>query len=79
MVEIKVDETLWASVMAPEGLVERWFVPEGATVTFGQAVAEVRIEDALHELLAPAAGRLTILASVDDMIEPGSILGRIGA
>lgn len=77
--EIKVDEMLWACGMAPEGLVERWFVPDGAPVAAGQAVVEVRVEDALHELLAPAAGRLKILAPADDLIEPGSILGRIDA
>lgn len=79
MAEIKVEEDLWACNMAPEGLVERWFAPDGASVTSGQAVVEVRIEDALHELVAPASGRLTILAPRNDLIEPGSILGRISA
>jgi pyruvate/2-oxoglutarate dehydrogenase complex dihydrolipoamide acyltransferase (E2) component len=77
MVEIKAAEALWASAMAPEGLVERWFVPNAAAVAAGQAVVEVRIEDALHMLEAPAAGRLTILAAVNDLIEPGSVLARV--
>jgi pyruvate/2-oxoglutarate dehydrogenase complex dihydrolipoamide acyltransferase (E2) component len=77
MGEIKIDEGLWENDMVQEGLVERWFVADGADVAAGQAVVEVRIEDALHELLAPAAGRLTILAAVNDMIEPGSVVGRI--
>lgn len=77
MVEIKVDETLWQSDMAPEGLLERWLVSDGAAVKAGQAAVEVRIEDALHELMAPAAGRLVKLAAEGDVVEPGSILARI--
>ena len=77
MVEIKAPEDLWASAMASEGLIERWFVADSATVVAKQAVVEVRIEDALHELQAPAAGRLTIMAAINDVIEPGSILARI--
>ena len=79
MVEIKAAEALWASAIAPEGLVERWFVPNAAAIATGQAVVEVRIEDALHVLQAPAAGRLTILAAVNDVIEPGSVLARVEA
>jgi len=79
MVEIKAVEALWASAMAPEGLVERWLVLDAAAVAAGQAVVELRIEDALHVLQSPAAGQLTILAAVNDVIEPGSVLARVEA
>jgi len=77
MADVKVTEDLWASSMLPEGLIERWLVADGATVATGEAVVEVRIEDALHEILAPAAGRLKISARVNDVIDPGSALGQI--
>ena len=77
MSEIKVAEDLWASRTLPEGLVERWLLADGATVAAGEPVAEVRIEDALHEVLAPAAGRLLIWAPANAVIEPGATLGRI--
>jgi hypothetical protein len=79
MVEIVAGEAFWASAMLPEGIVERWFVPDAAAVAEGQAVVEVRIEDALHVLQAPAAGKLTILADVNDLFEPGCVLARVEA
>jgi pyruvate/2-oxoglutarate dehydrogenase complex dihydrolipoamide acyltransferase (E2) component len=77
--DIKIDDRLWASSMLPEGVVERWRVEDGALVAIGAVLAEVRIEDAVHEIIAPAGGQLTILATVNSVIEPGSLLGRLGA
>jgi pyruvate/2-oxoglutarate dehydrogenase complex dihydrolipoamide acyltransferase (E2) component len=75
--EIQIDADLWASSMMPEGILERWLVQDGAPVLLGQAVAEVRIEDALHELLAPGAGRLRQAVFANDLIEPGSVIAHI--
>ena len=77
MREIKVDQTLWASSMLPEGVVERWFIANGAMIRAGERIAEVRIEDALHEITAPAGGRATIVAAVNAVIEPGSTLATL--
>lgn len=77
MQNIKVDEALWASSMLPEGIVERWFISSGATIKVGERIAEVRIEDALHEIIAPANGRATIIAAVNAVIEPGSVLATL--
>jgi hypothetical protein len=63
MQDIKVNEALWASSMLPEGIVERWFIADGAIVAAGDPMAEIRIEDALHEIMAPVSGRLTIVAA----------------
>jgi hypothetical protein len=41
------------------------------------AMAEIRIEDALHEITAPASGRLTILAAANTVVEPGPQLVRL--
>jgi len=77
MSNISVDEDLWASTMAPEGIVERWFVADCAIVAKGDRVVEVRIEDALHEVSSPNSGRLSILATRNAVIEPGSVLGEV--
>ncbi|ACG80125.1 pyruvate dehydrogenase complex, E2 component, dihydrolipoamide acetyltransferase (plasmid) [Phenylobacterium zucineum HLK1] len=77
--EIRASQDLWATSMLPEGTVERWMVETGATVARGDAVMEVRIEDALHEIVAPVSGRVVALAVVDAVIEPGSVLGEIAA
>jgi pyruvate/2-oxoglutarate dehydrogenase complex dihydrolipoamide acyltransferase (E2) component len=77
MQEIKVDSALWANSMFPEGVVERWLVVDGAIVAAGDRMAELRIEDALHEIVAPASGRVTILAAANTIVEPGSLLGNL--
>lgn len=74
---IKVDEALWASSMLPEGIVERWFITSGDMVRAGERIAEVRVEDALHEIVTPADGRATIVAAANAVIEPGSILATL--
>jgi pyruvate/2-oxoglutarate dehydrogenase complex dihydrolipoamide acyltransferase (E2) component len=77
MLEIRVDEALWASSMLPEGTVVRWLVADGAMVMAGKPIVEVRIEDALHEITAPANGRLTIAAAANNVVEPGSLLATL--
>ena len=77
MADVKVDEALWASSILPEGTVERWFFTDGAIVTLGDRIAEVRIEGARHEITALASGRLAIVAAANAMIEPGSLLARL--
>src|ERR1700720_2103538 len=77
MQDIKVDEALWASSMLPEGIVERWFIADGSIVAAGDPMAEIRIEDAPHEIMAPVSGRLTIVAAGNTVVEPGSLLARL--
>lgn len=77
MTQIRAQEDLWANSMLPEGVVERWLVADGAEVTPGQAVVELRLEDARHEIPAPVAGRVVVLAAPNSVIEPGSLLGEI--
>jgi pyruvate/2-oxoglutarate dehydrogenase complex dihydrolipoamide acyltransferase (E2) component len=77
MVDVKVPDDLWATATLPEGVLEQWLVPDGATVHAGDPVATVRIEDALHEVVAPAQGRLAIAAAEKAVIEPGALLARL--
>jgi pyruvate/2-oxoglutarate dehydrogenase complex dihydrolipoamide acyltransferase (E2) component len=75
--DIVVAEDLWASTMLPEGILERWVVLNEAAVNAGDRIAEVRIDDALHEIMAPTGGRLTIAVATNGIIEPGSVIGQI--
>ena len=77
MTVLTVAPELWSTSMMPQGILERWRVAPGAIVVAGQAVAEVRIGNYLHELSAPTGGRLSIEAQRNDVVEPGSVIGRI--
>ncbi|HEX3983149.1 MAG TPA: lipoyl domain-containing protein [Acidisoma sp.] len=77
MTDISLNEDLWRNSMLPEGILERWYVTNGAEVAPGEKIAEVRIESALHEIMAPAAGRITILTEPNAVVEPGSVVGRL--
>ena len=77
MSDIRVADDLWATSIMPEGILERWLVPDGVTVRAGDPVAAIRIDDALHEILSPAAGRLVARASPGQMVEPGSLIAQL--
>lgn len=77
MTDIIVSADLWSTGMLPEGIVEKWFVADGAVVKQGDRVAQVKIEDARHELITPAAGRLVILSAPDSIVEPDSVIGQV--
>jgi hypothetical protein len=76
-VALKATESLWATSIMPEGCLERWRVADGARVHLGQALADLKIEGALHEIVAPAAGRLFQSAPANSVVEPGDLLGRL--
>jgi hypothetical protein len=75
---VKVGEELWMTNLMPEGILERWRVDDGGRVKFGEPLAEVRIEDALHEITAPGCGVLWQEAKAGDIVQPGEWLGSVG-
>lgn len=77
MTDIIVSADLWSTRMLPEGIVEEWFVANGAVVKAGDQIAQVRIEDARHELITPAAGRLVILSAPNSIVEPDSVIAQV--
>lgn len=79
MTPIRVETELWATSLLPEGMIEKWLVPDAAFVEAGDPLAALRIEGALHELIAPADGWLTIDRKTNDVVEPGAVGGHIGA
>jgi Biotin-requiring enzyme len=76
-IAIKADEALWQNNMLPEGVVVRWFVADGDLAHAGHRMAEVRIEGALHDIVAPADGRIKIEIGASSVIEPGSLLATL--
>lgn len=79
MTDVRVSENLWSTVILPEGILERWFVEDGARVRSGEAVAAVRIGEALHDIISLADGRLTIMAPTSEVIDPGCIIAQVHA
>jgi pyruvate/2-oxoglutarate dehydrogenase complex dihydrolipoamide acyltransferase (E2) component len=79
MADVQVAEDLWSTGMLPEGILERWFVADGARVRPGEPVAAVRIGEALHDIASPAEGRLTVLAPVNEVVDPGCIIAEVHA
>ena len=76
-IRINADEALWRNNVLPEGILERWLVADGEAAREGHAVAQIRIEGALHDIVAPATGRLTIAAQKLSVIEPGFLLATL--
>lgn len=79
MADIHVAEELWSTGMLPEGVLERWLVSDGATVQAAEAVAAVRIGEALHDIVSPASGRLEVLAPASEVVDPGCIIAEVHA
>ncbi|MGU3664024.1 biotin/lipoyl-containing protein [Methylobacterium sp. A49B] len=79
MADVQGAEELWSTALLPEGVLERWFVADGARVRAGETVAAVRIGAALHDIASPAGGRLTVLAPVDGLVDPGRIIAEVNA
>jgi len=74
---ISVAPELWATSVLPEGILERWNFAEGRPVEAGDPVAVVRIESALHDILAPAKGQLHIHCKTNAVVDPGCVIGHI--
>jgi hypothetical protein len=75
--KIAVSPDLWATSVLPGGIIERWLFADGSRVEAGDPVVVVRIEDAVHELMAPARGRLNIGLKANSVVEPGMGIGTI--
>jgi pyruvate/2-oxoglutarate dehydrogenase complex dihydrolipoamide acyltransferase (E2) component len=75
--DIFVSPDLWGTSILPEGILENWTFAEGSQIEAGNPVATVRIESALHEIMAPVTGRLHITCKPNTVIEPGTIIGQI--
>ena len=61
-----------------EGVLTRWLVDDGATVTQGQPLYELESDKSLQEVEAPASGGLKIIVAATGETYPvGTVLGEI--
>lgn len=74
-VDILVPPDLWGESL--EGVVVTWIYKDGATVAKGQPIAEIMVEKAQLEIVAPASGKLRILAVAETVIGRDQVVGRI--
>ena len=74
-VDILVPQEMWGESV--EGVVVTWIYQNGAMVTEGKPIAEIMVEKAQLEIVAPATGKLTILAVPETVIGRDQVVGRI--
>jgi pyruvate/2-oxoglutarate dehydrogenase complex dihydrolipoamide acyltransferase (E2) component len=60
-----------------EGVLATWFVRDGDQVASGQLLAEVMVEKASGEVLAPAAGLVRLLVGEDQTARQGEVIARV--
>jgi pyruvate/2-oxoglutarate dehydrogenase complex dihydrolipoamide acyltransferase (E2) component len=61
-----------------EGVLTRWLVDDGATVTAGEPLYELESEKSLQEVEAPASGTLRIAVNaIGETYPVGTVLGHI--
>ncbi|MGA8708504.1 MAG: lipoyl domain-containing protein [Steroidobacteraceae bacterium] len=60
-----------------EGILTRWLIDDGASVTAGQPLYELESDKSLQEIEAPASGKLRIIATIGGSYEVGTLLGEI--
>jgi 2-oxoglutarate dehydrogenase E2 component (dihydrolipoamide succinyltransferase) len=60
-----------------EGVISKWFKADGAAVRANEPVYELETDKATTEVVAPAAGVLSITAKEGDKVAVGSVVGRI--
>ncbi len=75
MTDIVVPADLWDT--EDEGVLFLWVYPDGALVEKGKLIAELTVEKAQLELVAPASGRLKILAAPETILRKGQVIGTI--
>lgn len=60
-----------------EGVLTRWLVEDGATVSAGQPLYELESDKSVQEIESPAAGTLRIAVAIGDTYPVGTLLGEI--
>jgi biotin carboxyl carrier protein len=74
---LRLSESLFENSMAQEAILLAWRAAPGAVVEQGQCLAEVMVEGMLHDIVAPASGRLVDVVPANTVLEPGDQLCRL--
>ena len=61
-----------------EADLSEWLVEDGSEVTQGQAIAELETAKVQVEVLSPANGTLSYVAAEGDVVEPDTVIARVG-
>ena len=75
MVDVVIPLEFWDD--ESEGSISAWFFADGDAVQEGDLIAEVTNEKAASELLAPAAGRLSIVVAAEIPVTRGQLVAQI--
>jgi pyruvate/2-oxoglutarate dehydrogenase complex dihydrolipoamide acyltransferase (E2) component len=74
-----VDITVGQELLGTESEADlsEWLVEDGSEVTEGQAIAELETSKVQVEVVSPASGTLTYIATEGDVVEPETIIARV--
>ena len=60
-----------------EGVVSTWFVSDGDSVEEGDLIAEVAVDKADMEIIAPRGGTISLLVTEDQAVKQNSPIAKI--
>ena len=60
-----------------EGVLATWFVADGDQVAAGQLLGEVMVDKVSGDVVAPAPGRVRLIAAEDQVVRQGQPIARI--
>lgn len=75
MTDVIIPTGLWND--GDEAAISAWLYSDGDNVAEGAVIAEIMVEKSSFELVAPAAGSLTILVPAEEAVRPGQVAARI--
>lgn len=73
--DVRIPQDLWND--DAEGVIAAWLFADGELVREGAPLAEIMYEKATMELLAPAAGTLSIVAPAETPVRRGQVVARL--
>lgn len=73
--DVLIPNDLWEE--DEEAVITSWLVSDGAEVSEGDMLAELMVQKIQYELLSPAAGTLSILKDIDDVVAKGDCVAAI--
>jgi len=73
--DVQIPLDLWQDDL--DGSIQAWLVVDGSRVEEQQPIAEIILEKAIFEVVAPVAGQLRQLKPEEALVRPGDTIGSI--
>ena len=73
--KVTIPDDLWDS--DEQAVITTWLAGDGSSVTPDMLIAEIMVAKIQHEVRAPAAGVLTIVKPVDEIVSKGGLIATI--